>query len=81
MRPLFLCVVAAFVIACTTAQHRVPLENDVPASRPVGWEKAGLLSRGEEESMLQLTFAVKQNNTAALFELLDKTSDPGEPLL
>merc|ERR1719399_68895 len=30
--------------------------------------------------MLQLTFAVKQNNTAALFELLDKTSDPDSPI-
>lgn len=73
------CILLAALGSSATEQARIALETDVAPSRPAGWQKVtGLSAAPQDSQWLELTFAVKQNNTAALFELLEKTSDPGD---
>jgi len=57
-------------------ENRVALETDVTPYLPPGWSKAGL-SASLNDPKIELTFAVKQNNTKALLHQLEQTSDPG----
>jgi len=74
MRPILL-----FLLTTATAIHnarRIPFETDVKAARPPSWQPVMSFAITAQQPTIELSFAVKQQNTSALFDLHAAVSDP-----
>ena len=67
-----------FLAAAIDAQ-RIQFETDVKPARPHSWEPVLSFAVTAQEAMIELSFAVKQQNTSTLFDLHAAVSDPDSP--
>ena len=73
-----LCCTLLFLAAAIDAQ-RIHFETDIKPARPRSWQPVLSFALTAQDPMIELSFAVKQQNTSSLFELHAAVSDPDSP--